>query len=361
MSTPTLNDHLSLAHGPAWRNRFALAPLTNKQSNSDGTLSDDEINWLVARARGGFGQVLTAAAYVSPAGRAWTGQLGVCDEAQLPGLTRLAEAIAQDGAVSAVQLHHGGRRADENFAGTVRVAPWDDEDKQASALSTGQVHQVVEDFAAAAALAERAGFHGVQVHGAHGYLIGQFLDPRFNDRSDQYGGSLTNRLRIVLEVLTAIRAATGPDFQVGLRLTPEGFGIPLVEGREHAREVLASGLVDYLDMSLWDVYMQPRRDDSGGRIIDRFVDLERGSTRLGVTGKVLTTADAQWCLDQGADFVGVGVGAIIHHDFAARAVQQADFAASALPVTREHLAEQHVGPAFADYLADRWDDFVTAQ
>ncbi len=355
---PALNDELTFSHGPAWRNRFALAPLTNKQSHLDGTLSDDEIAWLVARARGGFGQVLTAAAYVAPGGRAWFGQLGVNDAAHESGLARLAAEIAAEGAVSAVQLHHGGRRAEASFAGSDRVAPWDDAKYAARALTTAEVQQVVEDFATAAERAERAGFDGVQVHGAHGYLIAQFLDPRFNDRADQYGGSSVNRFRIVDEVLVAIRQATGPNFQVGIRLTPEGYGITLAEGREHAREVLASGLVDYVDLSLWDVFMEPRRDDSGGRIIDRFMDLDRGDARLGVTGKVLTAADARWCLDQGADFVGVGLGAIVHHDFAARVIEHEDFTPATLPVTREHLAGQHVGPAFIDYLAETWDDFV---
>ncbi len=358
MSIPALNEPLTFARGPAWRNRFALAPLTNTQSNLDGTLTDDEINWLVARARGGFGQVMTAAAYVAPAGRAWLGQLGACSDAHLPGLTRLATAVAEAGGVSAVQLHHAGRRAEANGAGTVRVGAWDDPEKQTVALITAGVGEVVAEFARAAALAETAGFHGVQVHGAHGYLLGQFLDPRSNHRTDRYGGSSANRLRIVFEVLEAIRAATGPDFQVGIRLTPEGYGIPLVEGREHAREVLASGLVDHLDMSLWDVFMEPRRDTSGGRIIDRFMDLDRGTTRLGVTGKVMTAADAQWCLEQGADYVGVGIGAILHHDFAARALEDTHFTPIPLPVTREHLATEHVGPAFIDYLADGWDDFV---
>lgn len=358
MSIPALDEPLSFTHGPAWRNRFALAPLTNTQSNADGTLTDDEVNWLVARARGGFGQVMTAAAYVAPAGRAWVGQLGVCADEHLPGLARLAEEIAAEGGVSAVQLHHAGRRAEANVPGTVRVCPWDDPEKEAVALTTTQVKEVVTQFADAAALAERAGFHGVQVHGAHGYLLGQFLDPRSNHRDDEYGGSPTNRLRVVLEVLEAIRAATGPDFQLGIRLTPEGYGIPLTEGREHAREVLGSGLVDYVDMSLWDVFMEPRRDSSGGRIIDRFMDLERGAARLGVTGKVMTAADAQWCLEQGADFVGIGIGAILHHDFAARALEETHFRPIPLPVTREHLASQYVGPAFVDYLADGWDDFV---
>lgn len=355
----SLADPLSFAHGPTWRNRFTLAPLTNVQSHADGSLSAEEHAWLVARARGGFGRVLTAAAYVAPAGRTWAGELGVAAPSHLPGLTRLAEALAAEQTVSAVQLHHGGRRAVDNAPGSQRVAPWNDPEKGAVALDTPGVAAVVRQFADAAVLSEEAGFQGVEVHAAHGYLLGQFLDPRSNHRTDQYGGTPANRLRVVLEVLTAIREATGPDFQVGIRLTPEGYGIPLTEGREHAREVFAAGLVDYVEMSMWDVFMEPRRDDSGGRIIDRFLGLDRGDARLGVTGKVLSTADAQWCLDQGADFVGVGIGAILHHDFARRALDDPAFEVRERPVTRRELAEEFVSPLFVDYLAEGWDDLVT--
>jgi 2,4-dienoyl-CoA reductase-like NADH-dependent reductase (Old Yellow Enzyme family) len=169
---------------------------------------------------------------------------------------------------------------------------------------------------------------------------------------------LDNRFRIVAEVLEGIRAATGEDFQLGLRLSPEGFGIPLQDGREYARRALDSGLLDYLELSLWDVFMRPRRGDEG-LLIDYFVDLPRGAARLGVAGKVLSTADAQWCLDRGADFVSVGRAAIVHHDFAARALAEASFTARPLPVPVEVLRQERVGPAFVDYLIETFPDVVS--
>lgn len=152
-----LDSTLSFARGPEWRNRLTLAPMTNRQS-PEGTLSADEHRWLVARARGGFGQVLTAAAYVSPAGQAWEGQLGVHDDAMLPELSRLANALRDAGAVGAIQLHHGGLLAEQaGVVGHQVVAPWDDPAKGARALTTAEVHQAVADFVAAAVRAERAG------------------------------------------------------------------------------------------------------------------------------------------------------------------------------------------------------------
>ncbi len=354
---PNPIDPLRLAHGRAWRNSLALAPLTNCQSHADGSLSDDEITWLTARAEGGFGLVMTAAAFVAPAGHVWRGQLGVASDDHLPGLRRLAEGVRVAGACSAVQLHHGGRRAERAITGMAAQCPWDDPAHDAVAMTAEDVEATVADFVAAAVRAEHAGFDGVELHGAHGYLLGQFLDSTRNHRTDAYGGSLDNRFRVVQEVMEGVRAATGEDFQLGLRLSPEGFGIPLADGREYARRALDSGLLDYLELSLWDVFMSPRKGGDG-LLIDHFVDLPRGSTRLGVAGKVLSTTDAQWCLDKGADFVSVGRGAIVNHDFAARAVADASFSARPLPVSVEVLRQERVGPAFLEYLIETFPDVV---
>lgn len=335
-----ISDELTFPHGPAWRNRLAVAPLTNLQSRLDGTLTDDEHTWLVARGVGGFGRVETAAAYVASAGRAWPGQLG------------------DTGAVSSAQLHHGGLRANAGLNQTANLAPWDDAAKSARAMSTTEVEETIAQFVNAAALIERAGFDGVSLHGAHGYLLGQFLDPRHNHRTDRFGGSLDARMRPIMETLAGIRAATGPDFQLGIRLTPEGYGIPLEEAVVHTHQVLDSGLVDYVDLSLWDVRMHPRKSASDRPLIEHFMDLPRGGTRVGVTGKVDGSAEAQWCLDQGADFVGVGMGAILHHDFANLALDQAGFVMRATPVSRDVLREERVGEPFIDYLANEWDDLV---
>lgn len=355
-------DPLTFAHGPSWANRIALAPLTNKQSHLDGTVSDDELRWLEARGAGGFGLVMTCAAYVAPAGQAWAGQVGIATDAHLPGLRRLAAALRATGTASSVQLHHGGRRADPAVHGGPNQCPWDDAKTGSVAMTTAEVEAAVADFMAAAVRAEAAGFDGVEVHGAHGYLVGQFLDARHNQRTDAYGGSLDNRARFLMEILAGIRAATGPDLQLGLRLTPEGNGIVLPEGREVARRVLASGLLDYVDMSLWDVFMAPRGTGPGhdGLLIDHFTDLPRGETRLGVAGKVVSAADVAWCRDKGADFVSVGTAAILEHDFAARASADPSYVSIGTPVTRDHLLGESVSPSFVDYLAGGWENFVVS-
>jgi 2,4-dienoyl-CoA reductase-like NADH-dependent reductase (Old Yellow Enzyme family) len=349
---------LDLLRGPSWSNRLALAPLTNKQSNADGTLSDDERRWLVARARGGFGLVMTCATYVAPEGKAWEGQLGISDDAHLPGLSQLAEELRAAGAASSVQLHHGGLRADPQVSGVQSVAPWDDEGKGVRALTTAEVRAAVEAFVSAAGRAERAGFDGVEVHGAHGYLVGQFLDGRHNHREDGYGGSAEKRSRFLLEILEGIRQTTGPDFQLGLRLSPERFGIDLTEATALTAAVMEGGHLDYLDLSLWDVRKQPHELEEDRLLLDHFAALPRHGVRLGYAGKILSAADVAWCLEHGADFATVGTAAIIHHDFARHVTADPAFVSEPQPVTRAHLEAESVGPAFVDYLATNWDDFV---
>ena len=355
-----LSDPLDLRRGPRWPHRIALAPLTNWQSHADGTLGEDEYRWLTMRAHGGFGMVMTCAAHVQANGQGFPGQLGVWSDAQLPGLTRLAQGLRAAGAVCAVQLQHSGRRADPALSGQPAVAPWDDAETGARALSSAEVEQLVRDFIAAACRAERAGFDGVELHGAHGYLIAQFLDATHNQRRDGWGGSFDQRCRIVFELIDGIRAATGPQFQLGLRLSPERFDIRIDEALALARRVLADGKLDYLDMSLWDCFKPPQDPAYAGQpLIAHFAALPRGRTRLGVAGKIMDAATAQRCLDAGADFVLIGRGAMLHHDFARRALADAGFRSIERPVSRAHLQAEGLGPAFMDYVASTWPRFVT--
>jgi 2,4-dienoyl-CoA reductase-like NADH-dependent reductase (Old Yellow Enzyme family) len=357
--TPALSDPLTLRRGPTWANRVELAPLTNWQSHADGTLGDDEFRWLTMRASGGFGLVMTCAAHVQAGGQGFPGQLGAWSDAHGPGLTRLARGIRAGGAVSCLQLQHSGRRADTALTGQPAVAPWDDAETGARALTGGEIEQLVRDFVAAARRAEQAGFDGVELHAAHGYLLGQFLDAEHNRRDDRYGGSFVNRSRILFELVDGIRQATSADFQLGIRLSPERFDIRLPEALALAQQVLLDERIDYLDMSLWDCFKPPRDPAYAGRsLIGHFAALPRGATRLGVAGKIMDAATARRCLEQGADFVLIGRGAMLHHDFARRALADPDYRSPSLPVSRAHLQAEGLGPAFLQYVSSTWPNFV---
>ncbi|MCW2545333.1 MAG: NADH:flavin oxidoreductase/NADH oxidase [Frankiales bacterium] len=350
-------EPLTLRHGPTWPNRYALAPLTNTQSHPDGTLSDDEHRWLTMRAQGGFGLVMTCASHVQAVGQGFPGQLGIFGDEHLPGLRRLAEDIRSHGSVSSVQLHHAGYRSPADLVGQP-VGPSDDEATGSRGLTAEEVEQLAEDFVLAALRAQEAGFDGVEIHGAHGYVLAQFLSSEDNRRTDRYGGQLAGRSRLLLDVVRGIRDRCRPDFQLGLRLSPERFGMRLGEVRELCEELLASQLLDYLDLSLWDTAKQPVEPEFADRpLMQWFTDLERHGARLGVAGKVMTAARADELLEEGADFVMLGRAAILHHDFPLQAARDRAFTARDLPVTAQELADEGLGPAFITYMGG-WRGFV---
>lgn len=357
-ATPDLFAPLELARGPALKNRFVLAPLTNLQSDPDGVLSDDEFKWLTYRAKGGFALTMTCAANVQRIGQGFPGQLGVWGERHTDGLTRLAAKIREYGSVAVTQLHHAGMRSPKEHIGEAPVAPSDNEETGARGLTLDEVEQLRDDFIAAAVRSEQAGFQGSELHGAHGYILAQFLSPEINRRTDRYGGSLENRARIIHEIIDGVRAETGRDFSLGLRLSPERFGLKLAEIVEVARGVLADGKLDYLDLSLWDYAKEPVEEEFQGRsLMSYFAELPRGATRVGCAGKVMTAADAQACLERGMDFVLLGRAAILHHDYPNRLAADPGFRPQQTPVSEAHLVAEGLGPAFVKYMRT-WKGFV---
>ncbi|CAN7488285.1 NADH:flavin oxidoreductase [Phenylobacterium sp. LjRoot219] len=350
MSFDNLFQPLAFARGPQMKNRFMLAPLTNKQSRPDGVLTEDEIHWLSLRAKGGFGLVMTAAAHVQAVGKGFEGQLGVFGDQHLPGLARMAERLRAHGAVCAVQLHHAGNRSPAELVGQP-VSASDDPQTGARGLSLDEVEALRDDFIAAAVRAERAGFDGVEIHGAHGYIITQFLSAELNRREDRYGGPLENRTRLLFEIIDGVRAAAGPNFQLGLRITPERFGIELAEAVAMTRRLLAGGQLDYLDLSLWDVFKEPAEEAFQGRtLMSYFTELDRGRTRIGAAGKVMTPDQAAAVISAGCDYVSLGRAAILHHDYPDRLRRDDRFRPVATPVAREHLAAEGLSPGFVEYM-----------
>ncbi len=336
-----------------------LAPLTNRQSHADGTLSDEEFTWLTARARGGFGLTMTCAAHVQAVGQGFPGQLGVFDDRHVAGLTRLAAALNDTGTVSYLQLHHAGNRAPAELVGQP-VSASDDPSTGARAFTGAEVEGAIADFVAGAVRAQQAGFHGVELHGAHGYLIAQFLSPEVNQRTDEWGGSLANRSRFLFDIVKGVRAAA-PGLALAVRLSPERFGMRTEEVVDVFGRLVDAG-VELIDMSLWDYQrVLPDGPFEGRSLLDIFTGLERGSVRLGVAGKIHDPSDVQFVLDQGVDVAVLGRVGILHHDYPRRLAAEGEgFVPRRPPVAPEVLADEFVSPAFIDYLNTQFKGFVAS-
>ena len=349
----SLHHPLTFRSGATLKNRFVLSPLTNLQSHPDGVLSDDEYRWLTMRAEGGFALTMTCAASVQAEGVGFPGQLGFHDDAHLAGLARLARAIKAHGSHAVAQLHHGGLRSLSNAK-----APSVDEKLNAQAMTLDDIQHSRDCFIAAARRAERAGFDGVELHGAHGYLICSFLSPELNRREDAYGGDPERRARFLFEIIDGVRAATRPGFSLGVRLSPERWGLRVTEIADVAQRLMREAKVDYIDMSLWDVRKEPQDEALQGRTLaSYFTELDRGDVRLGAAGKIMSAQDARDVLAMGFDFPILGRAAILHHDFPRRAAADANFAAIATPVSEAYLHEEGLGPAFVNYMRT-WKGFV---
>ncbi|RVT94824.1 NADH:flavin oxidoreductase [Sphingomonas crocodyli] len=351
---------LRFTRGTAMKNRFMLAPLTNWQSHEDGTLSQEEHDWLVMRAKGGFGAVMTAAAFVLWNGKGFQGQLGIHDDKCLPGLTRLASAIKTDGALAYVQLYHAGLRTNAGLTGEQPIGPSEDAVSGARAMTIDEVEAMVEAFVRAAERAQQAGFDGVELHGAHTYILCAFLSAEMNRREDRYGGSLENRARIIREIIAGVRARCGDHFTLGLRLSAERMGMQMAEVRTLCEQLCAEDQLDYIDMSLWDAFKDPEEEAFKGRpLLSWFLDFDRHNTAIGVAGQVRSGAAAQACLDAGSDFVLIGRAAIVNHDFADRVDTNRAFAMDPPPIDRTRMPGEGVSPAFLDYLTTSFPGFLT--
>ena len=345
---------LTLSRGPSLKNRFMLAPLTNTQSFDDGKLSEEEYRWLTMRSQGGFGLTMTCASHVQAIGKGFPGQLGVFSDDHLEGLKRLSSKIKASGSVAICQIHHAGMRSPEELIGQKPVCPSDNKEFNARALSYDEVENLRDDFIKAAIRSEQAGFDGVELHGAHGYILAQFLSPEINQRDDQYGQSLSNRSRLLYEIIDGIRSECNKDFILGVRLSPERFGLRLNEITILAEELMTSGKIDFLDMSLWDVFKEPEDEAfKGKKLISYFTELRRGNTRLGVAGSIKTPRDAEKTMAEGVDWIMLGRAGMLHHNFPKMYEADRNFTPIEIPVTEEYLMNEGLSEKFIQYI-EKW-------
>jgi 2,4-dienoyl-CoA reductase-like NADH-dependent reductase (Old Yellow Enzyme family) len=356
-----LTDPMSFRNGVRAKNRVWLAPMTNSQSHADGTLSDEEHDWLAMRARGGFGVVETCAAHVALDGQGWPGELGVYADALLPGLRRLAATLVRDGAVGLAQIFHGGVRAPSSVTGK---QPWSATSFEAKGAeiprgaTVEDITRVIGQFRDAAVRAEASGFAGVELHGAHGYLLCQFMSATMNTRTDGWGGSLEGRARLVREAMRAVRTAVSSRFVVGIRLSPEDWGnargLDLDESVQIARWLCDDG-ADFIHLSLWDASKNTKK-----RPEEHAVTIFRAAlpadVPIIVAGNLWTRADAEAQVEKGASAVALARAAIANPDWPLR-MTDPGWEPRRPPLTVAELRERGLSAKFAEYMRN-WKGFV---
>lgn len=312
------------------KNRIVMPPMATEKSEGGG-VSEALCRYYDEKTRdGAIGLVITEHCFVRPDGKASPRQLSIALDADVGGLSRLAAAIHANGAKAFAQISHAGAAAKAEVTGCPPIGPSAVPSPRAPGstpreMDVTEIREIVSAFAQAAARAKRAGFDGVEIHSAHGYLLDQFYSPLTNHRGDEYGGSLENRLRIHREVLAAVREAVGADFPVALRLGACDYmdGGATAEDGARAAVLLERAGLDLLDVSGgFCGYVNPNCREQG-----YFRELTEAMKRevslpVVLTGGVVDPAAAERLLEEGAaDLIGVGRAILKDSHWAKRAIE----------------------------------------
>ncbi|MFC1880400.1 NADH:flavin oxidoreductase [Thermodesulfobacteriota bacterium] len=241
-------------NGMRLANRFVRSATWEGMAADDGACKPKLIDLMVNLAQGGVGLIISSHTYVSPEGQASPWQIGVYDDKLIPGLEAMAAAVHENGGKIVMQLAHAGYFANAKLTGQTPMAPSNAEGfakGERQEMSADDIHRVVKAYGAAAQRAQTAGFDGVQIHSAHGYLLSQFLSPAFNHRKDEYGGDIQNRARALVEVLREIRQAVGKDYPVLVKINCQDFidnGLQPEDSLQACKMLVENG-IDAIELS----------------------------------------------------------------------------------------------------------------
>jgi NADPH2 dehydrogenase len=321
-----------LTVGPLFlTNRLVMPPMATAKAAENGEVNSAILDYYQEKSAGGsFALVIIEHSYIDLEGKASEKQLSVADDSVIRGLKKLAALIQCNGAKTVMQLNHAGSAADPQITGATAVGPSAIMNPRKGGVPRALTYQEISDiivaFRDAACRVKQAGFDGVEIHSAHGYLLNQFLSPLTNQRTDEYGGSLLNRIRLHLQVIAAVRAAVGGEFPILLRLGAADFcegGTSIADSQLAAVEFEKAG-VNILDISGgFSGYTIPGHSEQG-----YFAPLSAAikqvvSIPVILTGGVTTAQAAEQLLADGkADLIGVGRALLKNSQWAQEAVRE---------------------------------------
>ena len=356
-------------------NRFVIAPLTTNSSHEDGTATESELEFVRRRAASGFGATISSATYVEQDGRSWQG-VGATHDGHLSSLHRLADAMRAAGGLAILQIYDGGRIARPELIGEQclrapsAIASLRPGAKTPRAMTADEVGNLIASFREAASLARKAGFDGVEIHGANHYAVHQFFSPRANQRADNWGGSLSKRMNFPLAVAQAVRDALGPKLIAGFRITPfeaEADGYTLEDAKLLCSE-LAKLNLDYISVSLDDYRVnrptgETRVYDSAVKEtytlaespITEFARVIAGRCAVMASGGIRTCMDAEGAVKLGADLVAVGRAVVVDPEWLSKVRSKSEASILAgLPKDELEIAGAlSIPPRMVEYLLSR--------
>lgn len=319
------------------KNRIAMPPMvTFDYLDENGLVNKEHVQHYEERAKGGIGLIIVEASCVSSNGRLSNRQLRLWSDEYIEGFSQIAEACHKHDSKALVQIHHAGLKSIKSASNDI-IAPSNyegtsDLDKSlisARALTIDEIHDLQKDFIGAAVRSKKAGFDGIELHGAHGYLISQFLSPIINKRDDLYGGDIRNRARFATEIITGIRKAVGDDFIIACRM---GFNEPDLQtsiklAKEFERAGLdllhvSFGMASPLEADPTDLPQVPENFNYnaivyGGTEIRKNINIP-----VIVVNGIKTPEQASYLIENNlADFVAIGRGLLVDAEWANKTAQ----------------------------------------
>lgn len=322
MSNYRFLSPITLPNGVTIKNRVVLPPMTEQMSFEDGTITLEEIQYMQQRA-GGVGLLITPVAYINKEGKGFEGQLGADDDDKIKGLSKLAHAIKARGAKAILQIFSAGRmtnsyitRGLQPVSASAVAAPRQGAETPRE-LSAAEVLNVIQDFAEATRRAILAGFDGVELHGANTYLLQQFFSPHSNRRTDEWGGSLEQRLNfpmtVIQEVMKIKQKFATSEFIVGYRLSPEEIEEPGIslDDTKYLVEKLQHTDLDYIHVSMGNVCRTSMRDKANKQPIITQLKAVSPQKPIIAVGNIRTPQEAETVMQSGIDLVALGHQLII--------------------------------------------------
>ncbi|MGG4048594.1 MULTISPECIES: NADH-dependent flavin oxidoreductase [Paenibacillus] len=305
--------------GVTLKNRVVMAPMTTMSSFFDGAITSDEVNYYAERA-GGPGMIITGVAYIAEGGKGFEGELSIAKDTDIKGLSKIANAIHKNGTKAVIQIFHAGRKTNSRILRGVQpvssspvatTRPADSETPRE--LTHEEIEGIIQDFGKAALRAIRAGFDGVELHGANTYLLQQFVSPHSNRRSDQWGGSFDMRVRfplaVIREVSSVIATHAKKPFLLGYRLSPEEIETPGIRLKDSLAfaQMLGDTPIDYLHLSMASYKRTSLHEASDQEpLLDKFVRVMANKKPIIGIGSVERPEDAEAVIHAGAALVAIG-------------------------------------------------------